>query len=133
MTGNEHATTGNETAFAAAVQRHLAAVTERDLDSYIETVHDDVSLVLLDGRLVEGRTAVAALHRDWFADPDWSWQLTPLRTGTAGDTGVALFAVGYDDVDQNGKPYTTRYLLGLTFTRTDGGWLLVHDQNTPTP
>jgi uncharacterized protein (TIGR02246 family) len=124
--------TGDET-FGAAVERHLAAVSGRDLDGYLATVHDDVSLVSLDGRLVEGRGAVGELHRDWFADPDWSWRLTPLRAGTAGDTGVALFAVGYDDVDRSGTPYTTQYLLGLTFARHHGAWLLVHDQNTPMP
>ncbi|GAA2606784.1 YybH family protein [Paractinoplanes durhamensis] len=119
--------------FATAVDRHLAAVTDRDLDTYLKTVHEDVSLVLLDGRLVEGRTAVGDLHRDWFSDPDWSWHLTQLRSSEQGDTGIALFAVDYDDVDANGKPYTSRYLLGLTFARCGGDWLLIHDQNTPTP
>lgn len=117
--------------FAEAVQRHLAAVTGRDLDTYLSTVHDDVSLVLLNGTLVEGRAAVGEFHRDWFADPDWSWRLSPARSTTAGDTGVALVAVDYDDLDRDGRPYTVRYLLGLAFARVDGTWLLVHDQNTP--
>ena len=119
--------------FAEAVERHLAAVRERDLDGFLATVHDDVSVVLVNGRLVEGREAVAAFHRDWFADPDWSWSLSPVRLRTAGDTGVALFAVDYRDLDGNGQPYELRYLLSLSFARQDGGaWLLLHDQNTST-
>ena len=37
------------------MKRHLAAVTARDLDNYLATVHDDVSLVPPNGTLVEGR------------------------------------------------------------------------------
>jgi uncharacterized protein (TIGR02246 family) len=117
--------------FATAVDRHLTAVTERDLDSYLATVHDDVTLVTLNGRVVKGRQAVGDLHRDWFADPDWSWQLTGLHTSETGDAGTALFTVDYNDLDRAGKPYSLRYLLGLTFARGNGTWLLLHDQNTP--
>ena len=119
--------------FAEAVQRHLDAVGGRDLDGYLATVHDDVSLILPGGRLVEGREAVAAFHREWFADPDWSWVLSGVRSAAAGDTGVAVVAVEYHDLDGSGQAYTVRYLLSLTFARRDGVWLLLHDQNTPTP
>jgi uncharacterized protein (TIGR02246 family) len=118
--------------FPAAVEHHLATVGGRDLDGYLATVHDDVSLVLPNGRLVEGRDAVGAFHRDWFDDPDWNWTPQPVRTTVAGDTGVALYAVEYRDLDGSGQPYTMRYLLSLTFARQDGRWLLLHDQNTPT-
>ncbi|GIF22568.1 uncharacterized protein (TIGR02246 family) [Actinoplanes tereljensis] len=125
--------TGNQETFGAAVERHLAAVTGRDLDGYLATVHEDVSLVQLNGRIIAGRAAVGEFHKDWFEDPDWSWRLTPLHSNATGETGVALFAVDYHDLDQDGKPYSLRYLLGLTFARLDAGWLLVHDQNTPAP
>ncbi|GIM95395.1 YybH family protein [Paractinoplanes toevensis] len=125
--------TGDNREFDAAVERHLAAVGGRDLDGYLATVHDDVSLVLLGGRIVVGKAAVGEFHREWFADPDWSWRLTPLHRATTGGTGAVLFAVDYHDLDQTGAPYTMRYLLGLTFARLDAGWLLLHDQNTPAP
>jgi uncharacterized protein (TIGR02246 family) len=119
--------------FSEAVDRHLAAVTARDLDAYLATVHDDVSLVLPNGRLLEGREAVAEFHRDWFGDPDWSWTLSPIRTAATENAGVALFAVDYRDLDATGRPYQMTYSLSLTFTKTGDRWLLLHDQNTPTP
>jgi hypothetical protein len=36
--------------FGAALDRHLAAITQRDLDTYLTTVHDGVSVILPDGR-----------------------------------------------------------------------------------
>lgn len=118
--------------FAEAVERHLDTVGKRDLDGFLATVHEDVSLIAPNGRLVEGRAAVGEFHRDWFGDPDWSWVLSPVRSTAVGDTGVAVFAVEYHDLDGAGQAYTLRYLLSLTFARPAGTWLLVHDQNTRT-
>jgi uncharacterized protein (TIGR02246 family) len=118
-------------AFAEALDRHLAAIAARDAESYLATVHDDVSLVLPNGTLLGGRTAVAEFHRDWFSDPDWQMDVTVLHTATAGGTAVAVLDVDYRDVDAAGEPYAKQYLLGLVFTRDDAGtWLLLHDQNT---
>lgn len=116
--------------FPAAVNQHLAAIGERDLDSYLVTVHPDVTLIMPDGRLLTGRDEVAAVHRDWFGDPDWSWELDLRQTVTAGDTGVAIFGVDYHDLDGEGRPYELSYLLSLVFVRDGDRWLLLHDQNT---
>ena len=118
--------------FAGAVEHHLAAVSARDLPTYTATLHDDVAVVLPDGKLIEGRAAVTEFNRDWFADPDWSWTLEPIRSVSDDSAGVALFAVTYDDLDADGKPYAMNYLLSLTFTRPGDRWLLLHDQNTLT-
>jgi uncharacterized protein (TIGR02246 family) len=116
--------------FAAAVNAHLATIASRDLDGYLATVHQDVSLIMPNGRLLTGRDEVAALHRDWFGDPDWSWELDLKASTTAGDTGVAIFAADYHDLDADGRPYDVSYLLTLVFVRDGDRWLLLHDQNT---
>jgi ketosteroid isomerase-like protein len=77
-----------------------------------------------------GRDAAGEVQREWFGDPDWSWDVELLHSTSAGDTGVALPAVDYRDVDAGGRPYAMVYLLGLVFARVDGRWLLLHDQNT---
>ncbi|MEV6597702.1 nuclear transport factor 2 family protein [Actinoplanes sp. NPDC051346] len=116
--------------FAEAVDHHLATIAGRDLEAFLATVHDEVALVAPDGRMVAGREEVAAFHRGWFADPDWTWRLEPMRLTQAGDTGLATYAVSYDDLDADGRPYAMSYVLTLVFARVGGTWLLVHDQNT---
>jgi len=119
--------------FSEALDKHLAAVSGRDLTGFLATVHPDVSMILPNGKFLAGRPEVEAFHREWFDDPDWSLSLDRLRqTGTDG-TGVAVCDVTYHDLDGSGQPYDLRYLLTLTFTREDGTWLLLHDQNTLTP
>jgi uncharacterized protein (TIGR02246 family) len=116
--------------FPAAVNHHLSAIARRDLDGYLATVHPDVNLIMPNGTLLSGHDELAAFHRDWFGDPDWSWELDLRRTVTAGDTGIAIFAADYHDLDGKGQPYELSYLLTLVFARDGDRWLLVHDQNT---
>jgi uncharacterized protein (TIGR02246 family) len=116
--------------FPDAVNLHLAAIGKRDLDGYLATVHPEVTMIMPDGRLLTGLDEVTAVHRDWFGDPDWSWELDLRRTVTAGDTGLAVFAADYHDLDGEGRPYELSYLLSLVFVRDGDRWLLLHDQNT---
>lgn len=115
----------------AAIGRHLDTITGRDLDGYAATLHDDVVLVLPTGTTFTGKAAVVDFHREFFADPDWTQDLTE-RTTTVGEhTARALFEADYRDVDPAGEPVRTRYLVGLVFARAGGEWLLLHDQCTP--
>ena len=66
----------------------------------------------------------------WFADKDWSWNLEPLSKEIITNTGIAIFRVTYNDVDQLGKPVVLKYLLTLVFVKEASGWKLMHDQNT---
>ena len=116
--------------FGEAVELHLAAIAQRELDAYLATVHDDVALITPAGKLLAGRDEVAQFHRDWFDDPDWRWDLAVLHQTVAGDTGIVVLSVDYHDLDSNGAPYSMSYVLSLVFTRSGDNWLLLHDQNT---
>ncbi len=117
----------------SAVDRHLAAIADRDLDGYAASVHEDVLVVLPTGTRFDGKAAVVEFHRDFFADPDWSQDMAEVRFVEAGDTVSTLYEATYRDVDGTGAPILTRFLVGLVFVRTDGVWLLLHDQCTPLP
>ncbi|MCC6376844.1 MAG: nuclear transport factor 2 family protein [Microbacteriaceae bacterium] len=117
--------------FDEALARHLAAIENRDLAEYEKTVHSDAVVVLGNGTIIQGLTAILELHIGWFADTDWSLKTEVLhRTELHGLASVVL-KVDYHDVDQNGAPTQHSYLLGLVFTKSeDDDWLLIHDQNT---
>ncbi|MGW3254414.1 YybH family protein [Streptomyces fungicidicus] len=116
--------------FTTALDRHLAAIRDRDLDGYVLTVHPDATLILPNGRTVTGTDEIRSFHKNWFQDPDWSMTTETVRTLELADTAVAVLAVDYRDLDAEGRPYALRHLLSLVFARVDGEWLLVHDQNT---
>lgn len=115
----------------AAIARHLGAIAARDLDGYAATLHDDVVVVLPTGRTLAGRAAVVEFHREFFADLDWTQDLTERSTTVGEHTARALYEAEYRDVDPAGAPIHTRYLIGFVFARVGDEWLLLHDQRTP--
>jgi uncharacterized protein (TIGR02246 family) len=112
---------------AATIDAHLAAVVNRDLDAYLATVHPNVTVIITSGAMLRGKDAVADFHREWFADPNWTYQATPVRTVS---TDAAVSAVV--EVTYRGGPDAepSRFLMGLVFARESNKWLLVHDQCT---
>jgi uncharacterized protein (TIGR02246 family) len=115
----------------AAIGRHLDTISRRDLDGFAATLHDDVLVVLPPGKTLTGKPAVVDFHRDFFADPDWTQDLTERSTTVGEHVARALYEADYRDVDHAGDPVRQRYLLSLVFARADGDWLLLHDQCTP--
>ena len=116
---------------SAALGRHLDTVARRDLDGFAATLHDDVLVVLPTGTTLVGKAEVVEFHREFFADPDWTQDLTERSTTVGEHTARALFEADYRDVDQSGAPVRQRYLVAFVFVRAGGEWLLLHDQCTP--
>jgi len=79
---------------------------------------------------VTTRADVEALHRDWFADPDWRMEIEPVRVVETDAMALALVRTSYRDTP-DGEPRFA--YLTLTFRLEDGAWRLVHDQNTRIP
>lgn len=119
--------------FEQTLNQHINALQTKHLESFLETVPHtgDLTLILLDGRLIARAEEFVAMHHEWFSDPDWSMAITVVRTVVGADLGFALLDVAYDDVDREGKPIHKTYFLQVVFRRHENGrWLLTHDQNT---
>jgi uncharacterized protein (TIGR02246 family) len=110
-----------------ALEEHLEAITERDIDRFAATLAaDDVHFAGGDGRIVEGRENIVAAHRDWFMDDTWRFEPEILWTREESGAAWALTRVQYSE---NGTE--RQFLLLFLFVNEDGSWRLVYDQNTP--
>lgn len=119
--------------FDETLEQHLNAIRTKDFAAFAETVpqQGELSLILLNGKLLDNAEDFIELNRDWFTDPDWSAQIKLVRKVAGEDLGFALVEVDYHDVDRQGQPVHHTYFLSLIFRRhEDGRWLLTHDQNT---
>lgn len=115
--------------FDELLERHLAAVPERDLDTYAATLAEDVTVIFPNGQEVVGREAVVDFHREWFADDQWIWEPEIIESHAAsGGLANALVRYTYRDTP-DGEP--RQRWLALHFRNDGDGWLLYHDQNTP--
>ncbi len=110
-----------------ALEEHLDAISERDIDRFSETLaRDETRFVGGDGRIIEGKENIVAAHRSWFMADGWTFAPEIVWVREESGAGWALTHVQYTE---NGSPRAFNLL--LLFVQEDGAWKLVYDQNTP--
>jgi uncharacterized protein (TIGR02246 family) len=120
------ATRGCEREFRSAVQAYVRTTDRRDADAFGALLHRDFTGIFPDGEVLAGKDEGLAFFREFFADPSWTQTFTPLRTTVQGcGTGFVLFDSVYEQPGAR-----VHMVIGLSWTRERGRWLVVHDQNT---
>ncbi len=111
------------------LDKHIAAIMDRDFDSYAQTISKGETLPLIfpDGTLLESRAEVADFIKTWFAMPGWRTTMEPVSQIIGKDLAVVLLKTSYRDTPDGPDRYA---YLTLTFQLQDGEWRLVQDQNT---
>ena len=113
--------------FDAAVQTYLRTTDQRDARGFNALLHRDVTGVLPGGIVFNGRTEMAGFIDSFFARTDWT-QTFDLKRRTADcETGYVLFESVYAEPAAG---YSQTLMIGLTWTREHGRWLVLADQNT---
>ncbi|MEZ4865912.1 MAG: nuclear transport factor 2 family protein [Caldilineaceae bacterium] len=118
--------------FQQALQRHLTAIQEHDIDTFLETIVADgtLSLILPNGDYLDDYQEIVELHQEWFADPEWRMTTELITQHESDAMASALLLVNYEDVDEEGEAVQFQYFLNLIFVKQGDQWLVVHDQNT---
>ena len=115
--------------FRTALEKHLNAVQNRDLDTLVDTLttSDDLQVIFPDGSRTIGTQAVIDFHLEWFKDKNWIWTPTIDRIVEGGEQSTALVKYTYQSNSADSK---RTYWLVLVFQLENGSWRLIHDQNT---
>ena len=131
-TATNGAIKGTSMTFQQALQRHLTAVQEHDLETFLDTIASDGSLAMIlpNGNYLDEYQAIVELHQEWFADSEWRMSVELVNQRETPAMASALCLVTYEDVDEEGEPVQFEYFLNLIFAKQGNKWLLVHDQNT---
>ena len=116
----------------AAIERHMAAVPARDMASLVDTITAGERLLLIfpDGTTLTTRQEYLDFHRDWFADPTWTFEAEILSIDQRPGYAKALTRYAFDPDGPAGETAPRSSLLTLGFALENGQWRLVHDQNT---
>lgn len=115
--------------FDTALNMHLKAIQGRNLKDFKATITNGETLPIIfpGGAMMDSKTEILKVHKDWFSDPKWIWEPEILRTYVSGNLAVATVKYDYRDT-ADGEPRSA--ILGLVFELQKGEWRLVHDQNT---
>ncbi|GAA4553697.1 YybH family protein [Amycolatopsis samaneae] len=116
--------------FDAAVRAYVSATDAKDVAAMERVLHPGDTIVMPDAVVYPGKEKAMEFFREFFGNPNWTQSFTPIRTVVDGcDTGFVLMDSLYAQPDG----YRSHLLIGLTFTRTHGRWLVLLDQNTRIP
>lgn len=117
--------------FKDTLKLHLDSIQKRDLASFSSTISkNSITLIMMDGTIIDTRSKFIQFHSDWFADKDWKFNYDIMKMDETEKIAYALLAVYYEDIDIEGRPVHMKYYLNLIFKKYKEDWLLEFDQNT---
>jgi len=118
--------------FRETLDKHLRAISARDLEALIETLPpDDLVLIMSNGKVVRSVAEFVEAHRGWFEMPSWELQTSPIHVFETDDVGAAVLRLDYSDLNADHTRFHESSILTLVFALRQGRWVMVHDQNTP--
>ncbi|WP_347925373.1 nuclear transport factor 2 family protein [Pontimicrobium sp. SW4] len=120
----------NETQMKALMQKHLDAVSNKDIETLKSTMSPKgyMRLILPQSEIMEGVDAFIKYHIDWFAvDNGWTFETKILETKVGATLGMAIIEIVYREPDRNGEPYFNRMVVSYVLEKTDGNWYVIKD------
>jgi len=122
-----HPAAGCGRQFDAAVQTYLRTTDDRDADGFNALLHRDITGVLPGGTVFNGRDEMAAFIDRFFARTDWTQTFDLKRGNSTCERGYVLFESVYAEPAAG---FSQTLMIGVTWTREHGRWLVLADQNT---
>jgi len=115
--------------FDAALQQHFDAIANRDIEAFKSHLTNSETLytIVQNGYAFTTPSETIDIHRQWFQDPNWTWDATVVHKIVGEDVAMALIKYEYCP-----KPDLPAFSTWLTyiFQLQEGQWKIVHDQNT---
>lgn len=126
---NEVSEKQNEELFKSVFEKHLNAVTNRDLTTLKSTMSPkgNMELIQPSAEIVYSVDGFINFHQEWFNIPDWTFKTKVLSTSIGDKIGVATIEALYQEPERNGKPYFNRMIVSYTLEKTNGNWYIIKD------
>ena len=119
-------------AFTSTLQRHLDAVTSKDLEALKNTLSPEGKLhfMLIKRETTHTVSSFVKFHEEWFKDPNWSFETKILTTDVGPEYGIAITEIVYREPERDGKPYFNRMAVSYGLQFIDGKWYVIKDHAT---
>jgi ketosteroid isomerase-like protein len=118
-----------ELSFDRAVDAYVETTDERDAAGFAALLHEDVTAVFANGGVLYGKDQTMGFIEPFFEAPGWTQSFDELTRQVEGcRSGFVLFDSVYTE-DGTEVPL----VIGLTFTRERGRWLVLQNQDSSGP
>lgn len=117
----------NRNGFMEVLDRHLAAIENRDSAELAATVPSSGAyhLILPDGSSTNTVSAFLDGQYEWFSDTTWTMKMETSFTDIGSDYGIALVNAALTDSDKNGKSYFHKMYVSYGLKKLNGQWKVV--------
>jgi len=128
-TSNENIVLTNQNLFIETLQKHLDAVSNKDLESLKETMHPNgkMQLILPSAEIMYTFEDFIMYHEDWFSMPNWSFETKIISSNVGEKLGVATTEIIYREPERDGKPYFNRMNVSYVLEKTNNSWYVIKD------
>ncbi|MDO6597196.1 nuclear transport factor 2 family protein [Oceanihabitans sp. 2_MG-2023] len=120
----------NELLFVETMQKHLNAVSNKDLKTLKSTLSPkgNMQLILPKTEITNTVADFIAYHKAWFASKTpWTFETKILNTEIGTDFGIAITEIIYREPERNGKPYFNRMHVSYALQKIDNTWYIIKD------
>ena len=111
------------------MQKHLDAVSNRDLETLIATLYPDgpMQLILPGQEIIESVAGFIEFHQNWFAQPNWTFETQILNAEVGESMAMVVVQIIYREPERDGQPYFNRMIVSYDLKRIDGNWYVIKD------
>lgn len=115
--------------FISTMQKHLDAVTNKDLETLKSTMspNGEMQLILPGEEIMDTSEKFLEFHKEWFKDTTWTFETKIVNTDIGKDFGMAITEIIYREPNRDGGPYFNRMIVSYDLKKINGKWYIVKD------
>ena len=116
-------------AVVALMEKHLLAVTNKDLKTLSSTLppNGQMQLILPATEIIDSVQGFLDFHRNWFEDKSWRFETKILNATVGSRLAMVVVQVIYREPIRDGKPYFNRMIVSYDLEKIAGTWYVIKD------
>jgi len=111
------------------MQKHLNAISNRDLETLESTLSPEgtMQLILPGTEIIEKTSGFMEYHREWFQSTNWTIDSKILNSDICESIAVSVVESVYKEPERDGKPYFNRMHVSYVLKKIEGKWYVIKD------
>ncbi len=111
------------------MQKHLDAISNRDLETLESTLSPEgnMQLILPGTETIEKTSGFMEYHREWFKTDNWTLDSKILNSEVGETMAMVVVESIYKEPERNSKPYFNRMAVSYDLQKINGNWYVIKD------
>ena len=119
----------NKEVVLTVMQKHLDAITNRDLETLKSTLspNGNMQLILPGTEIIEQTSGFMEYHQEWFKAQNWTIDSKILNSEVGDTMAMVIVESIYKEPERDGKPYFNRMHVSYVLQKVNDNWYVIKD------